>query len=139
MIGREEIAGLIPHAQGMSLCNQGAQLVAVTGQVPPMVAGGLGFVVWHKRGLMRAHGPHKAHEVLKWIAFNVVLAIRPAFHHRGQFTHIVGADVTLIRTRMNCDSRCAGLQAKLRGTGHTGEAQIAPVAHLGHQVHIHRQ
>ena len=54
-----------------------------------MVAGELAFAVGHKSHLVGAHLAHKVHQVVKRVAFNVELTIRPCFEQLVQIKHIV--------------------------------------------------
>ena len=101
-----------------------------------MVAGGLVFAVGHKGALLRLELAHKTHQVLKRVAFNVVLAPRPGLQQRGQVGHVVCPDMPLVGTRVYGDTRCTGLQADLGSAGDAGVAEVAPVAHLGDEVDV---
>jgi hypothetical protein len=69
-----------------------------------------------------------------------MLYSRPArLASAGQFGHITGANVALIRARVHGDAVGPGLQAQSGGAGQTGNAQVARVAHGGNFVEVDRQ
>ena len=128
-----------PHAQRLAFGDQGLQARRIFGKAPAMVAGELAFAVGHKRHLLGPHLTHQVHQVVKRIALDVELTVRPSLHHRHQVLDIRGADMALIWTRMHGDALRTRLQAQLRGTRHTGNAQMPRVAQQGHFVDIDRQ
>ena len=75
-----------------------------------MVAGELALGIGHKSALMWTAFAHEVHQVLKRIAFDVELTVGPALHQTGQFVHVTGADMALVRTRMHRDAVGPGLQ-----------------------------
>ena len=104
-----------------------------------MVAGELTFAVGYKSHLMGFEGSNKVHQLVKWIAFNIELAVWPFFHQFGQLNHIRSTNVPLIWPRMNGDALCAGFQAHLRSLQDTGNTQVTRISKQRHLVDVHRQ
>ena len=122
-----------PHTACVDLLDQRAQTLGVLGESPAVVAGELVLAVRHKGALVQRQAPgrqvpHKIHQVLGRVAFDVELAVRPILHQGGDFIHVVSADVPLIRPRVDGDALRAGLQAQLGRTQHARDAQVAGVA-----------
>jgi hypothetical protein len=89
--------------------NQGRQAGGILRKAPAMVAGELVFAVGHEGGLVRAHAADEVHQVLRWVAFDVVLALGPGLQQFGELVHVVGPDVALIGpgcTVMPCAPAC---------------------------------
>jgi len=81
-----------------------------------MVAGELFMVIRHKghlvyRQVLRHQLAHHVHQVMQGVAFNVELALWPGLHQAGQFGHIVGTNMALVRAWMHGNAVGPGLQA----------------------------
>ena len=66
-----------------------------------MIAGELTLAVGHERYLVRPDSPHKIHQLVKRIAFNVEFPVWPTLHQVGQVKHVGGTNVTLIGAGVN--------------------------------------
>ena len=97
------------RAQGFGFCNHRLQALGVLRKRPAVVAGELAFAVGHKCHLMRAHLAHKVHQVMKRVAFNIELAIRPCLEQGREVVHIARANVALIRAWVHGDPSSARL------------------------------
>ena len=125
------------HARRLGLGNQGAQAVGILRKAPTVVAGELAFAVGHKGRLLRAQVAHKVHQVVQRVALDVELASRPVLEQRGQFMHVTGTDVALVRPRMHGDALSPRLQTQPGRARHAGNAQVPGVAHQGHLVQVY--
>jgi hypothetical protein len=123
----------------MGFGDQRAQPVAVARQVPAVVAGGLVLGIGHEGALMRPLRTHETHEVLQRVALDVEFAVGPGREQPGQIRHVMRADMPLIGPWMHGDAVRPRLQTQLGRAQDDGEAQVAPVAHLGHEIHVHGQ
>ena len=61
------------HAQRLRLLHQRRQPQQIVGQAPAMVGGELVFAVGHKGALRRPELAHEGHQVLRRVAFDVVV------------------------------------------------------------------
>ena len=127
------------HAQRLAFGDQGTQAFGVLREGPAVVAGELAFAVWHKGDLVRAHRTHMRHQVVEGVALDVEFAVRPGLHQRGQLGHVAGADVALVRARVDGDALRASLQAQLGCARHTGDAQMARIAQQRDFIDVDRQ
>ena len=101
-----------------------------------MVTGELAFAVRHEGGLMRLKRQHKIHQIVKGVAFDVELAFGPLLEQGSQRMHVVGADVPRVGPRVYRDALGTRFKTQLRCTRHTGNAQMAGIAHQGHFVEV---
>ena len=68
------------------------------------------------------------HQILQRVALDIKFTIGPVFHQGGDFVHIVGANMALVRPRMHRDAIGASLQAHLGGAAHARNVEVAGVA-----------
>ena len=86
--------------------------------------------------MLGPQGPHKCHQILERVAFDIELATRPKREQLGQIVYIPRPDVAFIRARMDGDPVCAGAQANVGGACEGRNAQMARIAHQGDLVQI---
>ena len=132
------------HAVYLDICNQRLEALCVAGESPAVVAGELVFTVGDKGALVQRQAAcqqvmHKAHQVLKGIAFDVELAAGPVFHHGGNLEHIITSDVALVGSWVNGDALCARLKAQAGCANHVGNTEVARVAQQRNLVDVDRQ
>jgi len=132
------------NAERFRFGDQRTQPFGVCRHVPAVVGRGLRGGIRHEGALLRAEGAagqlaQQLHQVVEWIAFDVELGLRPALQQRGEFVHVVPADVALVGPRMHGDALGAGPEHDRRHTRHVRDADVARVAQQCDAVEVDRQ
>lgn len=70
--------------------------------------------VRYERALVRANRAHKTHQVVEGIAFDVELCAREVAQQCREVMHVAGANMALVRPRMDGNTRRARLQGNYR-------------------------
>ena len=127
------------HAQRTQLSHDGGQALGVLRKAPAVVAGELVLAVGHQGALLWPQLAHQVHEVVKGVALDVELALRPLPHQARDVLRVLRADVALVGPRVDGDALGARLQAQLGRAQRAGQGQVAAVAQQRHFVDIDRQ
>ncbi|MEY4075285.1 MAG: hypothetical protein RJA29_2642 [Pseudomonadota bacterium] len=145
LVGQRHLLGLgvheqaDPHTRGTGLGDQRTQTRGILRETPAVVTGELPLAVGYERGLIRPLAQHETHQVVKRVALDIELPLRPLAQQTGQCRHVVRTDVTCVRAWMYRDALGTGLQTQGRRPGHTGNAQVPGVADQGDLVEIDGQ
>jgi len=120
--------------------------LSASGQIKSVVGGELIVAVRHQGALVGEGFFHQRHQsriaascCSEGIALDIEFKARMFLHQRRQVANIAGADMTLIRTRVDGDAVGPGINAELSEGGCRRVISVAGIADQGNLVEVDAQ
>ena len=100
--------------------------------------------VGHQRHLLwskvrRGKALYNLHQIVVRIALDVELTVGVLAHQRGDWLHVTGADVPLVRARMHGDAISTGVEHDARAGDQIRQAVVAAVAQQRDAIDVGRE
>lgn len=77
---------------------------------------------------MRPRLPHKIHQIVERIAFDIEFPVWKLAHQRREYGDVVGTHVATIRSRVNRNAVCTGVESDARKFADIGDAERTGIA-----------